>query len=148
MRSPDSVGGAVRSLYQEIILNHYRRPRNRGELAGAQVTVEKRNPTCGDEITLHLQIEDGRIRAGRFTGQGCSVSQASASMMTELLQGKSPDEAHALADRFRELLHGSEEAAADRALGDLRALAGVAHLPARVRCAMLAWTALEEAMPR
>jgi nitrogen fixation NifU-like protein len=148
MTRSDASGGAVRALYQEIILDHYRRPRNRGELEGEHRTVEKRNPTCGDEITLHVHVEDGRIAAGRFGGQGCSISQASASMMTVLLEGKTPEEALALADRFREMLHGSGEAAADPALGDLRALAGVARLPARVKCAMLPWTALEEAVSR
>jgi nitrogen fixation NifU-like protein len=146
MSRSDASGGAIRALYQEIILDHYRRPRNRGELAGEHRTIEKRNPTCGDEITLRLRVEDGRIAAGRFGGVGCSISQASASMMTVLLEGKTPEEALALADRFREMLHGSGEAAADPALGDLRALAGVARLPARVKCAMLAWTALEEAV--
>jgi nitrogen fixation NifU-like protein len=148
MTRPYASESALRALYQEIILDHYRRPRNRGELAGEPRTVEMRNPTCGDEITLQLHLEEGRIAAGRFGGQGCSISQASASMMTEILKGKTPEEALALADRFREMLHGSGEAAADPALGDLRALAGVARLPARVKCAMLAWTALEEAVSR
>jgi nitrogen fixation NifU-like protein len=146
MTRSDTSRGAIRALYQEIILDHYRRPRNRGELAGEHRTVEKRNPTCGDEITLHVHVEDGRIAAERFGGQGCSISQASASMMTEVLQGKTREEALALADRFREMLHGSGEAASDPVLGDLRALAGVARLPARVKCAMLPWTALEEAI--
>jgi nitrogen fixation NifU-like protein len=148
MTRPEEPGGAIRALYQEIILDHYRRPRNRGELAGEHRTIEKRNPTCGDEIALHLHVEGGRIVAGRFGGQGCSISQASASMMTVLLEGKTPEEALALADRFREMLRGNGEAAGDPALGDLRALAGVARLPARVKCAMLPWTALEEAVSR
>ena len=103
------------------------------------------NPTCGDEIVLQLRVRDGAIEEVRFAGQGCSISQASASMMTQQLRGKPLAEAGALAARFREMLHGSAEAARDKALGDLRALAGVAKFPVRVRCAMLAWNALEEA---
>lgn len=148
MTRDNPAAAGVRSLYQELILDHYRRPRNRGELGGADVTVQRNNPTCGDEITLQLRMEEGRIAEGRFGGQGCAISQASASMMTELLRGASPEEARALAERFRGMLHGDEAAAKDRSLGDLRALAGVARYPARVRCAMLAWTALEEAVGR
>lgn len=136
----------LRALYQEIILEHYRRPRNRGELEDADVTVHKNNPTCGDQVTLQLRLDEGRIVEGRFGGHGCSISQASTSMMTDLVRGKSADEARALGRRFREMLHGSEEAAKDRALGDLRALSGVAKFPPRVRCALLGWDALEKSL--
>ena len=135
----------LRSLYQELILAHYRNPRNRGELEGADAEVHLRNSTCGDEITLRLRMRDGRIDEIRFGGQGCSISQASASMMTEALRGKSPAEAQALTARFKELMQGSKEAATDHSLGDLRALAGVTRFPMRVHCALLAWSALEEA---
>lgn len=133
------------SLYQELILRHYRHPRNRGELEGATAVVSRFNPLCGDEITLQLRVREGVVEAAKFVGQGCSISQASASMLTERLVGKPVVEAEALSRRFTEMLHGSEEAARDPALGDLRALAGVARFPARVRCALLAWEALGEA---
>ena len=136
------------SLYQELILDHYRRPRNRGELPDADHEAHMRNPTCGDEIRLQLRLgDDGRITDAKFTGDGCSISQAAVSMMTQLVKGKTVAEANALAARFTQLMHGDEEAARDRALGDLRALAGVAKFPVRVKCALLGFNALEEALP-
>ncbi|MBV9773731.1 MAG: SUF system NifU family Fe-S cluster assembly protein [Gemmatimonadetes bacterium] len=141
-------GPPLNALYQELILDHYRHPRNRGALEHPDVEIRMNNPTCGDEIVLHLRVRDGIVEEVRFAGQGCSISQASASMMTQQLRGHPLADADALAARFREMLHGSGEAARDRALGDLRALAGVAKFPVRVRCAMLAWNALEEAERR
>jgi nitrogen fixation NifU-like protein len=139
---------ALGALYQELILDHYRHPRHRGEMDAPDVEVRMNNPTCGDEIVLQLRVRDGAVEEVRFAGQGCSISQASASMMAQQVAGKPLAEADALAARFREMLHGGAEAAKDRALGDLRALAGVAKFPVRVRCAMLAWNALEEAERR
>lgn len=136
------------SLYQQLILEHYRTPRNKGEMDEPDVVVHMRNPTCGDEIRLQLKVEDGRIAAVRFTGQGCSISQAAASMMTQLMTGKSMDEAHAAALRFTGMMHGDEEAAKDRSMGDLRALAGVSKFPVRVKCALLGFDALQEAMKK
>ena len=133
------------SLYQEVILRHYRKPKNRGPVESPDAEVHMHNPVCGDEIVLRLRVREGRIEEARFEGQGCSISQASASMMTEMLEGRSVEEADALSRRFTEMLHGSEEAAKDRALGDLRSLAGVSKFPARVKCALLAWNALQEA---
>jgi nitrogen fixation protein NifU and related proteins len=138
----------LQSLYQQVILEHYRRPRGRGELPDADVEVHMNNPTCGDEIVLQLKVEADRIEAVRFRGQGCSISQAAASMMSQLLEGRSLREADALAERFTEMMHGSEEAARDKELGDLRALAGVSKFPVRVKCALLAWNALQEAEKR
>lgn len=135
----------LNSLYQELILKHHRHPRNRGILTGATTVVSMRNPTCGDELTLQMRVVDGRIEAVRFEGQGCSISQASASMMSQLVEGKTVAESVTLLNRFTELMHGSEEARRDPALGDLRALSGVARFPARVKCALLAWNALQEA---
>jgi nitrogen fixation NifU-like protein len=135
----------LNSLYQELIIKHYRHPRNRGLLEGATSVVSLRNPTCGDEITLQMRIVDGVIEGVRFEGSGCSISQASASMMSELMEGRTVEESRALLARFTELMHGSAEAARDRTLGDLRALSGVAKFPARVKCALLAWNALQEA---
>lgn len=136
------------SLYQELILDHYRRPRNRGELPDADREAHMRNPTCGDEIRLQLRLgEDARIEDARFTGEGCSISQAAVSMMTQLVKGRTVDEAGRLAERFTRMMHGDEEAARDRELGDLRALAGVAKFPVRVKCALLGFDALHEALP-
>lgn len=142
---PGAPAPPLEALYQEVILSHYRRPRNHREVEGSTARVHMNNPTCGDEIVLSLRLEGDRIAEVGFTGQGCSISQASASMMTVLLEGRTLAEAEALGGAFRELVHGRATAAESRALGDLRALAGVAKFPVRVRCAMLAWNALAEA---
>jgi nitrogen fixation protein NifU and related proteins len=134
------------SLFQELILEHYKKPRNKGELEDATARVHMNNPVCGDEIWLQLRIRDGRIEDARFLGTGCSISQASVSMMTQLLKGKTVDEALALDRRFTAMMHGDQDAAADKALRDLRALAGVSKFPARIKCALLGWNALEEAV--
>jgi nitrogen fixation NifU-like protein len=138
---------ALGALFQEVILEHYKRPRNRGAIAQADATVHMRNPTCGDEIHLGLRIgEDDRIAEVKFLGEGCSISQASASMMTQLLVGKTVEEARHLNDRFTAMMHGDAEAARDRDLGDMRALAGVAKFPVRVKCALLGWDAVAEGL--
>jgi nitrogen fixation NifU-like protein len=134
------------ALYQELILDHYRRPRNKGTLEGADAHVAAKNPLCGDEIDLQLRFDRGRVAEAKFAGRGCSISQSSASMMTELVRGKAAAEVHALARRFAEMLGGSEEAAADERLGELRALSGVSKFPIRVKCALLPWKALEEGL--
>lgn len=134
------------SLYQEVILDHYKRPRNRGEVDPNDADVHMRNPTCGDEIRLQFRLEDGRISAIRFRGEGCSISQASSSMMTDLLHGKTPGEAIAVARRFTEMMHGDADAAADSALGQARVLQGVSKFPARVKCALLSWDAFQEGL--
>jgi nitrogen fixation NifU-like protein len=134
------------SLFQELILQHYKRPRNRGALPDANRSVHMNNPTCGDEVRLQLRIEGDRILDIRFEGDGCSISQSSISMMTQLLKGKSRAEAEDIAARFTAMMHGDPGAAADRELGDLRALAGVARFPVRVKCALLGWNALAEAL--
>jgi nitrogen fixation NifU-like protein len=134
------------SLYQQLILEHYRNPRNKGDLEDGTVEVHLNNPVCGDEIRLQLRIEDDRIARAKFTGQGCSISQSAASMMTTLLQGRRVDEAELLAERFTEMMHGSEEAARDKSLGDLRALSGVSKFPVRIKCALLGFEALQRAL--
>jgi nitrogen fixation protein NifU and related proteins len=136
----------LNSLFQELILDHYKRPRNKGELADADADVHMNNPTCGDEVHLRLRVRDGVIEDAKFVGEGCSISQASISMMTQLVKGRSTDEALQLADRFTEMMHGDEDAARDKAMGDLRSLAGVSKFPVRVKCALLGWNALEEAV--
>lgn len=134
------------SLYQELILDHYKKPRNKGQMADPDADVHMNNPTCGDEVHLHLRLKDGVIEDAKFVGDGCSISQASISMMTQLVRGKSEAEALRLAGRFTAMMHGDADAASDRDLGELRALAGVAKFPVRVKCALLGWNALEEAV--
>ena len=136
----------VAGLYQEMILDHYRRPRNKGELDGADASVTMKNPLCGDEIVLNVAFEGDTIRDLSFTGRGCSISQASASMMTQLIKGRSSPDIDLLRNRFREMVMGDATAADDPSLGSLRALSGVARFPARVKCALLAWNALESAL--
>jgi nitrogen fixation NifU-like protein len=136
------------SLFQELILEHYKRPRNKGEMEAPDREIHMRNPSCGDEIKLQLRLRDGRIEDARFTGVGCSISQASVSMMTDRVKGRPIDDAEALAVRFTEMMRGDADAARDRELGDLRALAGVAKFPVRVKCALLGWNALETALAK
>ena len=138
----------LQTFHQELILAHHRRPRNHGELTDPDASVHVKNPTCGDEISLQLRMRDGCIAQVRFGGRGCVISQTSASMMTEMMQGKTLPEVNALAERFKDMLRGSADARTDRSLGELRALCGVAKFPARVRCALLAWNALDEACKR
>src|SRR5690349_23147802 len=142
MPRPDSA--ELSALYQEMILDHYRRPRNKGTLENADASVEMKNPLCGDEIALQVSFDGDQISDVRFSGRGCSISQASASMMTQLLKGKTIAEIDSLRGRFRDLMLGTGETTED--LGPLRALAGVARFPARVKCALLAWNALETAL--
>lgn len=135
------------SLYQEVILDHYKRPRNRGEMDSPDADVTVNNPSCGDTIRMQLRLTaDGRIEEVRFRGEGCSISQASVSMLTGLLEGRTRDEVETLADRFKELLHGDADAAKDKALGQARALQGVSKFPTRIRCAFLGWEAAQQAL--
>jgi len=138
----------LNSLYQQLILEHYRNPRNKAELPDKTVEVHMANPVCGDEIRLQLRVEEDAIAEARFVGQGCSISQAAVSMMTTLLVGRKLSEADALASRFTEMMHGDAEAARDPALGDLRALQGVSKFPVRIKCALLGFDALLEALRR
>src|SRR5262245_43268560 len=134
--SVDRTDPPLSSLYQTLILEHYRKPRNRGELPEKTVEVHMVNPTCGDEIKLQLQVEDDVIKDAKFNGQGCSISQASVSMMTGLLKGKPLSDADALAARFTAMMKGDPTAASDRSIGDLRALQGVSKFPVRIKCAL------------
>ncbi len=134
------------ALYQEMILDHYRKPRNKGTMENADRSVAMRNPLCGDEIDLQVAFGENEIADVKFTGRGCSISQASASMMTQLVKGKSPEEAEAIRTKFRDMVMGDQSLASDVSLGALRSLVGVSRFPARVRCALLAWNALEQAM--
>jgi nitrogen fixation NifU-like protein len=138
----------LNSLYQQLILEHYRNPRNTAELAEKTIEVHLANPVCGDEIRLQLLIEGDLISDAKFVGQGCSISQAAVSMMTTLLKGRSLTDADALAKRFTQLMHGDQDAAKDKALGDLRALAGVSKFPVRIKCALLGLDALQQALEK
>jgi len=135
--------GLLQELYQHTIIDHDRRPRNYGEPASYSHSQEGLNPSCGDEVTLYLQVEDGQVRGASFVGQGCAISRAAASMMTGAVRGRSVTEALELAGKFRTMIHGGE---VDPALGDLQALQGVSQLHARVKCATLPWVTLEQAL--
>jgi nitrogen fixation NifU-like protein len=135
----------IGALYQEMILDHYRRPRNKGTLEKPDASVEMKNPLCGDEITLQVAFDGESVCDLRFSGRGCSISQASASMMTQLVKGKSPEAIDAIRKEFRDLMLGNAPADESQ-LGSLLALSGVARFPARVKCALLAWNALERAL--
>lgn len=134
------------SLFQELILDHYKHPRNKGRLDHPDRAVHMSNPTCGDEVLLQLELDDDVVRTLAFEGDGCSISQSSISMMTQLLKGRTRADALRLAARFTAMMHGDPDAARDKELGDLRCLAGVARFPVRVKCALLGWNALEEAL--
>lgn len=131
-------------LYRRVIMDHYQKPRNRGKLEETEgLIVHLNNPTCGDSISLSLKVENGKVSDAKFLGEGCSISMSSASMMTEAVKGKTPGEALKLAQIFSDLMQGKEvDDSVD--LGDIEALQGVAKFPARIKCATLAWKALEQ----
>lgn len=133
----------IAALYQEMILDHYRRPRNKGTLENPDASAEMRNPLCGDEIDLQVTFAGDSLDDLRFSGRGCSISLASASMMTQIVKGKSTTEVDDIRNRFRQLMLGDQTAANDARLGSLRAFSGVSRFPARVKCALLAWNALD-----
>ena len=136
----------IEDLYQEVILDHSRRPRNFGEMADAAVVVHGDNPACGDEIHLAIKFNaNGGLEDIKFSGRGCAISQASASLMTLKLKGKNASEVMEMIRAFHDLvtLDGSD---APKALGDLRVMQGVRKFPQRVKCAMLAWRAVEQAL--
>ena len=134
-------------LYQQVILDHSRRPRNFGELPQADVNIQADNPMCGDEISLHLKFApDDSIEGVTFTGSGCSICMASASMMTQKLKKKSRAESAALMHTFINMLTSEQETEPPAELGDLKLIKGVRKFPTRVKCATLAWHALEQAL--
>jgi len=133
----------MEELYQEIILDHYRCPRHKNCCPDCGVRVHQDNPLCGDDITLGVELEHGTIARIGFEGQGCAISQASASMMAESVKGQSVERALELGETMRRMMHGE---APDEDLGDLMALQGVAKFPVRVKCALLPWTAMRQAL--
>ena len=136
---------SLEELYKEVILDHYKSPRNKRDLPGAEISCSKNNPLCGDEITVHAHLADGRVAEVTFEGQGCSISQASASMMTEAITGKSVEEAGGMTSDFRGMMEGKVEPTEDE-FGDLIALKGVVKYPVRIKCAVLAWDVLQDAL--
>ena len=140
---------ALGDLYTEVIGEHSRSPENKGELAAATVRERGHNPSCGDEITLELQIEDGIIKDAAFTGVGCAISQASTEIMIDLMRGKTVEEAQRLAQLFTSMI--KREVTDDAALEELDeaiALKNISNMPARVKCAVLAWHTLEDVLKK
>ena len=135
----------MRELYTQTIMDHYRRPRNRGALEDPDLDERMLNPLCGDEVTVHAKFRDGKVADVRFEGRGCSISQASASMVTKRLLGKDLAEAEAEIRSFKDMMVGDQEfPEAD----DLAALKGVVQFPSRIKCATLAWTAFQNGLKR
>jgi len=136
----------LRELYQELILDHSKRPRNVGTLEGARQAAGH-NPLCGDKLVVYVDVRDGVVRDARFRGEGCAISTASASLMTEAVRGRSAAEVHALFERFHAAVTGAPDADVDaEQLGKLAVLTGVRRYPMRVKCASLAWHTLDAAL--
>jgi len=136
----------LRELYQEVILDHNRRPRNFGPLPEANHHAEGVNPLCGDHLALHVDVEDGVIARLTFEGAGCAISRASASLMTDAVKGKRVEEAEQLVEQFRRMVVSSADEPVETGLGKLNVLCGVREFPARVKCASLAWHTLHAAL--
>ncbi len=135
----------LEELYRDILLDHYRRPRNKGHVPGtASCSADGANPLCGDQLSVELTVDDGHIVEIAFDGVGCSISQASASMMTEYVKGRSVEEARAGVDAFQRMMVEGEPLGEE--FGDIEALVGVAKFPVRVKCASLAWKTLDQAL--
>ena len=143
---------AIEELYREVILDHYRNPRRRGSLSGEHIHAEGQNPSCGDEFALDIAVVDGTVVDAAIEGQGCSISQASGSMMAEAIVGKTLDEVTDLTHMFKVMMsieEGEDPVDEDRpgsVLGDLEALRGVKRFPVRIKCADLPWTTLSDAV--
>jgi nitrogen fixation NifU-like protein len=134
-------------LYRQVIMDHYKNPRNRGIIEDDSLTINMNNPTCGDRIQLTLKVENDMVVDAKFEGEGCSISMSSASMMTQAIKGKPIDEALELANAFSDMVQGKDiEVDEDLDLGDIEALSGVCKFPARIKCATLAWKAMEKAL--
>lgn len=136
---------SLEELYKEVILDHYRSPRNKGRIDPHDVALERNNPLCGDEIEVFLKFEDGDVDGIAFEGKGCSISLASASMMTEKVEGLSVAEAGELAESIKAMMAGEEDGDMNT-LGDLVSLKGVVKYPVRIKCALLGWNTLLEAL--
>jgi nitrogen fixation protein NifU and related proteins len=132
------------TLYRQVIMDHYKNPRNKGNIEGDVLTVDMNNPTCGDRIQLQMQVENGVVKDAKFDGEGCSISMASASMMTQAIKGKEISDALKLSKLFSNMMLGEDLDAEDLDFGDMEALQGVAKFPARIKCATLPWKAMEK----
>ena len=141
-----SLGNNLDTLYRQVIMDHYKNPRNRGEFENDSLTVNMNNPTCGDRIQLQLQVEDGMIQAAKFLGEGCSISMASASMLTQAVKGLKVEDALAMSRIFSDMMLGKDYDDDALDLGDIEALQGVSKFPARIKCATLAWKAMEKGL--
>ncbi len=134
-------------LYQEVILDHNKRPRNRGKPEGTNRTAEGYNPLCGDKLTVHLRMNGDVVEDVGFEGAGCAISQASASVMSTVIKGKTREEVEALFERFQKVVTGKVDPGEDLAeLGELAAMAGVSQFPSRVKCATLSWHTMVSAL--
>lgn len=131
-------------LYRQVIMDHYKNPRNKGVIEDGALTINMNNPTCGDRIQLTLKVEDGKIESAKFDGEGCSISLASASMMTQAVKGLAVEDAVKLAKIFYDMMLGNDYDVESYDLGDIEALSGVSKFPARIKCATLAWKAMEQ----
>ena len=138
----------LRELYQEVILDHNKKPRNFHEMGSAALSAEGYNPLCGDKVTIYVQVEDDVIKDVSFCGSGCAISTASASLLTEAIKGKHLHDAHETFERFRALVTGSHVPLEDPLLGELVVFAGICKFPMRVKCATLAWHTLTAALNR
>ncbi|KRL39114.1 Fe-S cluster assembly sulfur transfer protein SufU [Liquorilactobacillus uvarum] len=136
----------LENLYRQMILEHATHPHHHGSLEKADQDIELRNPTCGDVLTLQVEMKDGKVSDIAFSGSGCTISQASASMMTDEVVGKTPEEIDKMVVAFSEMVTGNESDDVDELLGDAAILAGVAQFPARIKCATLAWKAIYRAV--
>ncbi|WP_449620360.1 Fe-S cluster assembly sulfur transfer protein SufU [Robertmurraya sp. Marseille-Q9965] len=132
-------------LYRQVIMDHYKNPRNKGVLEDDSLTINMNNPTCGDRIQLTLKVNDGKVTDAKFEGEGCSISMSSASMMTQAIKGKDIKEALKLSTIFSDMMQGKDYDD-DIDLGDIEALSGVSKFPARIKCATLAWKAMEKGL--
>ena len=132
------------TLYRQVIMDYYKNPRNRGQIEGDSVTIDMNNPTCGDRIQLQMQVEDGVVQDAKFEGEGCSISMSSASMMTQAIKGKSLEQAVKMSRAFSEMMLGKEIDTEGLDMEDIEALQGVSKFPARIKCATLAWKAMEK----
>lgn len=146
-RNEGGAMGGVEELYREVILDHFKSPRNKGKLNRKTSSSEGLNPLCGDQISVEVLIENGRIKEIGFEGHGCAISQSSASMMTAAVKGKTVDEAASAVNAFKRMFGIAEAAPGTPVeLGDLEALEGVKKYPVRIKCALLSWNTLQQAM--
>jgi nitrogen fixation NifU-like protein len=134
------------ALYRQVIMDHYKNPRNKGALEEGNLTIDMNNPTCGDRIHLTMKVEEGKVVDAKFDGEGCSISMSSASMMTQAIKGKDVDTALKMSQIFSNMMQGKDYDDHDLDLGDIEALQGVSKFPARIKCATLAWKAMEKGL--